>query len=130
MVLALVSKEGEADSEVIEVVWVAEVLTDGDVVRSEKGFAVAVLEVEWSTSALARCLVKKMMRHQGRTRTWWRGGDGSGKDGLMERRPQHSSARGGGSSTSRHGWRQSMMWTTMRKRRWTWRTLSLWQGDA
>ena len=128
MVPTLVSKEGEADGEVVEVVRVAKVLTDSDVARSKKGLTGVVLEVERSTSVLARCSAKKMMRHRGRS--LGRDGDGSSKRGLTERRPQHSSVRGGGSSTSRHGWRQSMMWTTMRKRRWTWRTLSLWQGDA
>lgn len=36
---------------------------------------------------------------------WWRGGEGSGKHGLTERRPQRSSGREGGGSMSQHGWR-------------------------
>ena len=51
---ASVNKEGEADDEVIEVVWAAEALMDGDVTRSKKGLVVVVLEVEWTTSVLAR----------------------------------------------------------------------------
>ena len=86
--MTLVSKEGEADGEVVEVVWAAEVLTDSDVVRSKKGLTVAVLEEERSTSMLTRCSAKKMMRHRGRS--LGRDGDGSSKRGLTERRPLHS----------------------------------------
>ena len=67
MVLALVSKEGEANGEVTEVVRAAEALTDGDVTRSKKVLTVVVLEVEQSTSVLARCSAKKMTWHRGRS---------------------------------------------------------------